>query len=98
MRFVLHLSGTREIIRDTVEQGLHRRVLDRRAHEDRTELETDGCAPDSRSQLLVGGEFVRKHKVTDLLVDVGKGLDELLTLLLGKLEDGRGEFRDGCGM
>ena len=83
----LGLGGRGQVRADTVEHGLHSRVLDRRTKEYRGELEADCRAANGGDELGCSRVLVHDQELTDLVVDLGQLLDELATLLLSKLKD-----------
>ena len=79
----LTLRRTREVRTNTVEEWLHRSVLDSRAEEYGRELKRDGRTPDRRCELYVGRQRIVKEKIRDFVVDFCKLFDQLCAFLSG---------------
>src|SRR6266576_3879237 len=77
----LTLRRTCEVRTNTIEEWLHRSVLDGRAEEYRRELERNGRPPDRRCELCVGRERIVKEKFRDFVVDLRELLDQLCAFL-----------------
>ena len=77
MRHDFRLGRIRQVMAYTVKERLDTSVLDRRAHEDRGELERAGGAADGLGDVVVGGRFVHEDDFADLFVDFCQLLDKL---------------------
>lgn len=77
------LRRTREVRTNTIEERLHRSVLDGRAEEYGRKPERDSRPPDCSCELCVGGQRIIKEKFRDFVVDFGELFDQLCAFLSG---------------